>query len=174
MSLVSIHWGAFFFQLQHYVPHGTADVGQHVTLVTSRVPSAPFSLWYFSISLRGKSQMTSLRQSALDQEDCQSSKSTDMTTVVQHVIYLLRTKNGSFEPSSSMSAARRKGPAVPMGSFSCSMHLPFSVQALCYAIWPRMQAELIHAAAVLVLLTCEHVILMCSFSSHSFKKSIMT
>lgn len=32
----------------------------------------------------------------------------------------------------------------------------------------------LHAGAGVVLLTCEQVILICSFSSHSFKKSIMT
>lgn len=34
------------------------------TLVTRMVASAPFSLWDFSMSLRGKSQMTSLQKQA--------------------------------------------------------------------------------------------------------------
>uniref|UniRef100_A0A0A9D1N0 Uncharacterized protein n=1 Tax=Arundo donax TaxID=35708 RepID=A0A0A9D1N0_ARUDO len=52
---------------------------------------------------------------------------------------LLRTKNGSPDPSASLSLARARGPAVPKGSVS----------------W-------------------EHVIVMPSLSSKSFKKLIIT
>ena len=53
------------------------------------VPSFPWALWKSTISLNGKSQITSE----------------------------LRTKNGSL-PEARISLARAKGPAVPSGSVS--------------------------------------------------------
>ena len=37
-------------------------------------------------------------------------------------VHLLSTKKGSPLPSSRMSRASARGPAVPMGSFSCRVH----------------------------------------------------
>ncbi len=101
------------------------------TLVTKMVASAPDSLCLVRRSCRGNSQMTSL----------------------------LSTKNGSPLPSSRISRATARGPAVPMGSVSCS-DCGHVVQSQCEC---KFNTVVVH--------TWEAVILMPSLASHSSRNA---
>ncbi len=114
---------------------------------------------------------------------------------VQHVAlaHLLRTKKGSPVPSSRMSRARPRGPAVPIGSSSYSGAMPAAVTHVMADMaqapacvtnmgcrrsgssWIYQGTKVcIHEPSTRPCLTCEQVIFTCSFSSHSLRKSIMT